>query len=155
MKTPFKFLSRHHLDAYSEMVFSDLLIRKGYEVYFPFKDVGIDIITTKNRKIKYYQLKSRNPLKDNVTYWFPVRRSISKIKSLNYNLKQVHFVFCALQLNQKEFHFFEVPFKRVLAYFNKKRGKLKRDFEIRRIKEDKYETLPYYIKFNINKYRFK
>jgi len=149
MKIPKKYLSRHHLDAYSEMEFSNYLFDKGFQPFFPFKDKGVDIIAFKNNNFELYQLKARKWSRRHPWYyWFPIKRKdIKKLKSLKN--KRTYFILCALQTNQK-FHFFKVPLKIIEEYF--KKTPKTRFFKINKVEDKKYEISPKRIKININRY---
>jgi hypothetical protein len=145
-----KYLTRRHLEAYSEISFSKFLFKKGIAPYFPFKDVGIDMVAFKGNKIEFYQLKARNEnLNQKRVYWFSLKKNLHKLSKF----RNTYFILCALQPNQKEFHFFKIPIKMIIKYFKKKHARNARMFEIKRISESNYKLMPQYLKWNINKYR--
>lgn len=155
MKTETKYLTRRHLEIYSETQLSKFLLQKGYMVFFPFKDKGIDMVAIKKDNIELYQLKARNEMSNYKRYyWFPIRKNLNNYLKMKHN-KNIFFILCALQPNQKDFHFFKIPLKIAKKYFKEKHYKNTKFFEITRIHQDKYDVVPKYVKININKYRLK
>lgn len=150
-----KYEIRRNLDMYSEKKFAKELYDRDYVPYYPFKDVGIDILATKERKIYNYQLKARSLTSKN-EYWFSV-----KLKSLNKYLKEknMFYVFCAL-LSNNQFDFFVLPIKDVHKWFIEyiKGCKTERDkcfLKIRPIEKNKYVVRPIRMKIDIEKYWLK
>lgn len=152
-----KYIIRRNLDTYSEEKFAKELIDRGFIPYYPFKDVGIDILATKKNKIFRYQLKARS-LNSYNEYWFMVNE-----KRLNRNLKQqnMFYVFCAL-LSNNQFDFFVIPVKIIKRWYDKKREGMKTEkqkkredvfLDIKPIGKSKYEIRPKRIKINIDKYK--
>ena len=45
MKINKKYFIRRNLDSYSEVEFSKFLERSGVKTFYPFKDVGIDMLS--------------------------------------------------------------------------------------------------------------
>jgi len=153
-----KYLIRRSLDFYSELEFAKFLEKKGYLVFYPFRDVGIDMMSYKNGKIELYQLKSRNEhVRYPNIYWFPIRKKdIIKLEEYS-RFFDVFFVLCALQTNGK-FDFFKIPLNVVKQYIRlREKTTKKRDahfLEIKRISERNYEIKPERIRkqININNY---
>jgi len=147
MKLPKKYLVRHHLDSYSEIEFASYLIKKGFQPFFPFKDIGIDIVAHKKKNFELYQLKARNiSLRYNQFRFRVKKEDIEKLSKSNN--KNTYFIFCAFQENQK-FHFFKVPVSVVKKYF--KEAPKDRFFKIKKINA-KYQVYPRRIGIKINKY---
>lgn len=116
-----KYFIRRNLDMYSELEFSKELVKKGFVAYYPFKDVGIDIIAIKNNKVYNYQLKARS-LNRFGNYSFMVhKRKLDKYVSK----KNMYYVLCALLPNNR-FDFFIIPIKIVNKWFKEYRKKIKK-----------------------------
>ncbi|MEM5879330.1 MAG: hypothetical protein QXU74_02445 [Candidatus Aenigmatarchaeota archaeon] len=151
MKIEKKYFIRRNLDSFAEEEFAKYLLRKGVQPFYPFKDIGIDMLGYNNGKVELYQLKARRQQARNKNlYWFSVRKKdIEKL----LNFKNAFFVFCALQPNYT-FHFFKVPIKIVKKYFERRKTKKPEMefFEIEKIDEEKYDIRPKYIKIDINKF---
>ena len=60
MKISKKFLIRRNLGLYSEIGLAKYLEKKNFQVFYPYRDTGIDLLTVKNGFVEYYQLKARN-----------------------------------------------------------------------------------------------
>jgi hypothetical protein len=146
-----RYMSRRNLDAYAEIAFARYLSGKGTVPYFPFKDVGIDMIGILRGQVEQYQLKARNEMLHMPgVYWFPLRanlKNLSKIKG------KVYFILCALQPNQKDFHFFKVPVREAARYYKLKRHRTAKFFEIKRLTGKNYKIYPTYIHLDVNRFR--
>lgn len=158
-----RYLTMRHLEAYSEIKLARFLEGNGFTTFFPFKDkIGVDMVAVKNSgdEIELYQLKARNKNEHHKlgegTYWFGIEKDIQKLSKLKD--KNVFFIFCALQDNQKDFDFFKVPLNVAIDYINqkKKTNKQATDFEIKKESNGNYKLMPYHIKnININNYILK
>jgi hypothetical protein len=155
MKINNKYFIRRKLDSYSEIEFAKFLEKKKVKAFYPFRDVGIDVLAFDGKKVEFYQLKARNEhgRYPNV-YWFPVRKK--DIKKLS-KFPNSFFVLCALQPNNK-FDFFKLPIDVVKKYIKLREKTTKKSekmfLEIKRIGKRKYIIKPERIsKFiDINKY---
>lgn len=152
-----KYEVRRNLSMYSEKKFAEELSKSGYTLYYPFKDIGIDILATKDKKIFKYQLKARD-LNTKSAYWFLIR-----ISDLNEYLteRNMYYVFCALLANN-QFDFFIVPIKKVFDWWNEHTNGLgvthnKEFLKIKPIGRHKYEIRPKRLKkkIDVNKYLLK
>lgn len=153
MKQADRYLVRRNLDAYAEIAFARYLSKRGVVPYFPFRDVGIDMIGLKEGGVEFYQLKARNEMrapKDH--YWFPVRKNIEGLSKFK---KKAFFILCALQPNQADFHFFKVPVPVAKHYFNAKHYRKSKFFEIRRRENGSYRIVPSYIAIDVDRFRLK
>jgi len=156
-----KYLTRRHLEAYSEIKLARLLEKKNYTTFFPFKDrIAVDMVVIKDgeKEIELYQLKARNQSMEmgKGIYWFNLKKDIKKLSKLKS--KNIFFILCALQENQKDFHFFKIPLKVVLEYFKQKEESNKNCtfFDMKRGKDMNYKIMPYRIKnIDLDKFRLK
>mgnify|MGYP001626461639 CR=1 FL=1 len=153
-----KYLIRRHLDIYAELELAKFLERRGIQVFYPFKDIGIDMLAFNGKSFEFYQLRARNEMKryPNV-YWFPIKkRELEKLSKF----PNVFFILCALKRNGK-FDFFKLPLRIVKKYIKLKEKKRKKEekmfLEIERIGERNYKIRPERIRklININSYLFK
>lgn len=144
-----KFLTRHHLDAFSEETFAKLLDKKGEMAFFPFKDVGVDILSiNKNNQLRCYQLKARNINQANGEYWFKIKKDLDKVNEF----PNFYWVFCALKEGEYIFDFFVVPKEEINNYFKMKTEKA--EFLQIKPKDGRYIIIPKRAEFNINQYRY-
>ena len=98
MKINKKYYIRRNLDSYSETEFAKLLEKEGYMVFYPFRDIGIDILAYKNGKVELYQLKARNEHGRRPNYYrFSIKKDIEKLSKYT----NIFFVLCALQPDGK------------------------------------------------------
>lgn len=102
-----KYLTKRNLDIYSELEFARYLNKIGQSPYFPFKDVGIDIIgIDRGLNPFFYQLKARN---------FNIRKGVWGFKIDRKKLqifpktKNSFWIFCVLKIAQDGFIFFKIP----------------------------------------------
>ena len=110
-----KYITRRILDSHSEEVFAKKLIKKGQSSYFPFKDIGVDVIGIDKKNNPYfYQLKARNANLASEQYWFMV--NIKKLEKFP-NTKRSFWVFCCFK-QDNAFDFFIVPFHITKKWFN-------------------------------------
>lgn len=154
MKIYKKYVVRRNLDSYSEMVFGDKLNKEGHEVFYPFKDKGIDLLSVdKEGKIYFYQLKARNLNSQYGEYWFSVaKKKLDKFKELTKN--KGFWVFCALKGKEK-FDFFQVPQIVVEKWFkeavrNNTKNKDEEFLMVKPLEDGKYEIRPKRIAEKIN-----
>jgi hypothetical protein len=148
-----RYLVRRNLDAYAEIAFSHFLASRGFIPYFPFKDVGIDMLGMKKGAVELYQLKSRNEMRaPKHHYWFPARKNVTPLSKLK---GKVFFILCALQPNQKDFHYFKVQVSVVDRYFRLKHYQKSKHFEIKRLKDGSYKIVPDYISIDVNAFRLR
>ncbi len=144
------------MDSFAETEFAKFLWKKDIQPFYPFKDVGIDMIGVSRIKVEFYQLKARNPMaKGNNIYGFPItKKGIQKLSKL----KNSFFILCTLQPN-KTFHFFKLP-PVIIREYDKQRKASKYPkrhktgfFKIEKIDEKTYRIRPKYIKIDINEFR--
>ena len=157
-----KYLTRHQLDAYSEMEFSKLLKKKKSQPFFPFKDEGIDIVAFKDNNFKkpfFFQLKARNlTIKNNVYRFRIFKTKIEEAEKIN----NFYWVLCAFKSSGK-FDFFVFPqkiIKKWMDVWNKKLNENGKEFGAKRFfiiksEENDYSIAPQYIKIDPNKYLWK
>ena len=152
MKIYKKYLVRRNLDSYSEMVFGDRLNRHGHEIFYPFKDKGIDLVSIhKENKTYFYQLKARS-INQQGGYWFMVNiKKLEKFPKTNESF----WVFCCFDGNV--FDFFQVPLKVVKKWFSLYhnsegvRNKHEQYFlKITPISKGKYKISPDWLNSHIN-----
>lgn len=136
------FVIKVHLDLFSELEFKRL-IEKDFNAYFPYDDIGIDIVAfPKNdpSKPEFYQLKAANTYKRNPKqYWFNVLKNVKKYRTAKE--KPIFFIFCAFDMDTKQFDFFKIPFETVDKYIKQKVDK-KKFFQIKKNHKKKYEIVP-------------
>jgi hypothetical protein len=139
-----KYITRRILDTYSEEVFARKLRKKeGQQSFYPFKDIGIDIVgIDKNHNPFFYQLKARRITFGAGHYKFMV--NIDKLKE--FPKKNSFWVFCCFKEDYK-FDFFIVPLDITKKWFditNKKANKKHKQYHLRikPISERKYELAP-------------
>ncbi len=150
-----KYFIRRNLDSYAEIEFAKFLEKRGIQVFYPFRDIGIDILAFDGKNVELYQLKARNEMRryPNV-YWFPIRKR--NIKKLS-NFPNTFFVLCALKPNGK-FDFFKLPLSVVKEYIRLREQTTKKAekvfLEIKRIGKRDYIIKPERIGkvININDY---
>ena len=154
MKVYKKYLVRRNLDMYSEMVFGDKLNKEGQEVFYPFKDKGVDLVSIdKEGNTYYYQLKARNLNSQYGEYWFRiVKKKLLKFKEMTKN--KGFWVFCALK-EKEQFDFFQVPQEMVEEWFeeavrNNTKNKDEKFLIVKPIENGKYEIRPKRIAEKIN-----
>lgn len=155
-----KYMVRRNLDTYSEMMFASKIAKElKHEVYYPFKDKGIDLVSIdKKNNFYFYQLKARSISKSiSKEYWFSVGRvKLNKFKEITNN-KRCYWVFCALK-GKEQFDFFQIPLKVVFKWYNEtKMGRKKKDsyfLIIKPIEKGIYKVAPDRVnkKINIMKY---
>jgi hypothetical protein len=148
-----KYLVRRNLDSYSEMVFGKKLNKEGHEVFYPFKDKGVDLISLDAEgNVYFYQLKARN-LNSSGDYWFSlIRRKIEKFGEMTKG--KGFWVLCALK-DKEQFDFFKVPHKIIVKWFeeavkNNKKEKDEEFLQIMPLGNGKYEIRPKRISEKIN-----
>jgi|GEM_PF-3730352 hypothetical protein len=155
MKIDKKYFIRRNLDSYSEVEFAKFLEKKRISAFYPFRDIGIDVLAFNGRRVELYQLKARNEQSryPNV-YWFPIRKKdIEKLSKFPNSF----FIFCALQPNNK-FDFFKLPIDVVKKYIKLREKTTKKSekmfLEIKKIGKKKYIIKPERISkyIDINKY---
>ena len=149
MKINKKYYIRRNLDSYSEIEFAKILEKDGYMVFYPFRDIGIDILAYKGRKVELYQLKARNEHGRRPNYYrFSIRKDIEKLSKY----PNTFFILCALQPSGK-FDFFKLPIDVAEEYF-KEKGAKDSWLGIERINPRDYEIRPRRIAnlFDINNY---
>ncbi len=155
MEIPRKYFIRRNLDSYAEIEFAKFLEKNGFQVFYPFRDIGIDILAFDGRKVELYQLKARNEMRKHPsTYWFPIRKK--EIQKLSI-FPNVFFILCALKPNGR-FDFFKLPLSIIKKYVVLKEQNTKKSeklfLEIKRIRERNYAIRPERIVrfIDINKY---
>ncbi len=140
------FLIRRNLEFYSTTHFAKLLRRKGFEVYFPFEDKGIDLLTVKGGVVFYYQLKARtiNERRGQQNeYWFSIKKS-KMDQSLK--IKNFFWVFCAVRPDLN-FDFFQIDAKKLHEKWWLKKTPGTTFFRIKAVGKG-YEVRPAYIEIN-------
>jgi len=158
-----KFLVRRNLGLYGEMKFAEILKKRGFEPFFPYRDRGIDIIAImfyKNHRTFFtYQVKSRNINKNKSfgDYWFRLKE-----KDLKKNQAQ-YWVFAIFKENNR-FDFLRIPFKTIDKWVkqscqNKEKNILSPEpdgwsFKVKRV-ENSYISIPMKGSVKLDKYIFK
>lgn len=103
----YHFISRRNLGLYGEIKFAELLKKKGFDPFFPYRDQGIDIVAIKfnqGRKVlSTYQVKSRNRSKRFGTYWF-------QLKAKDIQKNKAHYWIFAIFKEDNTFDFLRIPF---------------------------------------------
>lgn len=147
-----KYEIRRNLEMFSQKEFAHKLNELGYTSYYPFKDVGIDILATKKNLTHKYQLKSRNSNKFG-EYRYPCK--LTDLKKFRHE-KNMFWVLCALLPNNK-FDFFILPINILFHnWFEKYQKEAKKKFlRIKPLGNHNYEIGPKMIKLDINKYLLK
>lgn len=150
MKIDKKYFIRRNPDSYAEIEFAKFLEKRGIQVFYPFRDTGIDILAFDGKNVELYQLKARNEMKryPNV-YWFPIRKKdVEKLSKF----PNTFFVLCALKPNGK-FDFFKLPLPIVKKYIKLRERTTKKAekifLEIKRIGKRNYIVKPERIRKSI------
>lgn len=128
MKGEEKYLARHHLDVYSEMKFSDFLDNKGFHVFFPFEDRGIDIAPVLGLVIPTNPSRRENSINYTCSSWrlgTSVSTAITGSLGETSDIANFYWVFCALKPDG-DFDFFVFPQKIVEEWMRQRSEGLKK-----------------------------
>jgi hypothetical protein len=130
------------IDIWAEISFAKELSKHNQIPYFPFKDVGIDIIGIDNKNKSYfYQIKSRNINTRKMVYGFNINEK--KLYNFPSNSKNSFWVFSCYKKNK--FDFFVVPYNITKKWYKlrkescKEKGKYFLDIKP---KDNGYELRP-------------
>lgn len=118
------FMMRRNLGLHGEVKFAELLEKKGFAPFFPYRDTGVDIAAIKinhgHKSLSTYQVKSRNKSKRYGTYWFQLRK-----KDIRNNQAQ-YWVFAIFTENNR-FVFLRIPFKILSKWVRQSQGSRSRN----------------------------
>lgn len=154
------FLIRRNLGLYGEIKFAEVLHKKGYEPFFPYKDKGIDVLAydLERRITITYQVKSRNMSKRFGNYWFKL-----KSKDINNGFTADFWIFSIFK-NDNKFDFINIPLTQLKNWIEQSRNNLennilspdKNDWWLKiEKKENEYYTIPKKGSINITQFLFK